>query len=271
MGGEADRPPGLDRRTALALGLGLGAAGAARRGEWRAGAGTDLGPDRDRRGRRGRACHAANRLVAGLDGAEITLVDGRAAHYYQPGFTLVGAGLKAPELRRRRARATTCRAASTWSRRRPPRSTRRPTSSSPPRASGWPTITLSSRAGLELNYGGIEGMDIKLDRDGRDRLGLCEGRRRRGPPTSRCRPSPTAGGIGLFGRPAGEMKCAGAPLKYAFITEDTLDRRGTRTKRRAHLFRGTHNRALFRVPIVAEKVRMLFGERGIGVAATSMS
>ena len=30
---------------------------------------------------------AANQLARRLDGARITLIDGRKAHYYQPGFT----------------------------------------------------------------------------------------------------------------------------------------------------------------------------------------
>src|SRR5690554_2145751 len=37
---------------------------------------------------------AASRLSASLDGARITLIDARMPHYYQPGFTLVGAGIK---------------------------------------------------------------------------------------------------------------------------------------------------------------------------------
>lgn len=36
----------------------------------------------------------ANRLVRRLDGAEITLIDPRHDHLYQPGLTLVAAGLK---------------------------------------------------------------------------------------------------------------------------------------------------------------------------------
>ncbi len=37
---------------------------------------------------------AANRLAAGLKGAKITLIDARKEHFYQPGFTLVAAGIK---------------------------------------------------------------------------------------------------------------------------------------------------------------------------------
>ena len=37
---------------------------------------------------------AANYLAGQLEGADITIIDARKAHYYQPGFTLVAAGLK---------------------------------------------------------------------------------------------------------------------------------------------------------------------------------
>ncbi len=36
----------------------------------------------------------ANRLANRLDGAKITIVDGQKEHWYQPGFTLIAAGLK---------------------------------------------------------------------------------------------------------------------------------------------------------------------------------
>ena len=36
----------------------------------------------------------ANYLADQLEGADITIIDARKAHYYQPGFTLVAAGIK---------------------------------------------------------------------------------------------------------------------------------------------------------------------------------
>jgi len=69
--------------------------------------------------------------------------------------------------------------------------------------------------------------------------------------------------VGLFDRPAGEMKCAGAPLKYTFITDDHLRRRNQRSK--AELIYMAQSKSLFGVPIVAEKVRMLFQDRGVKV------
>jgi sulfide:quinone oxidoreductase len=71
------------------------------------------------------------------------------------------------------------------------------------------------------------------------------------------------GGVALFGRPSTEMKCAGAPLKYAFLTDDILRRRGNRG--RAELIYNAHNKALFSVPIVSERVRMLYQDRDVKV------
>lgn len=36
----------------------------------------------------------ASRLAQQLDGVQITIIDNRTQHYYQPGFTLIGAGIK---------------------------------------------------------------------------------------------------------------------------------------------------------------------------------
>src|SRR5690606_1013720 len=36
----------------------------------------------------------ASRLAAALEGATITLIDTKVQHWYQPGFTLVGSGVK---------------------------------------------------------------------------------------------------------------------------------------------------------------------------------
>jgi sulfide:quinone oxidoreductase len=71
------------------------------------------------------------------------------------------------------------------------------------------------------------------------------------------------GGVGLFGRPATEMKCAGAPLKITMLTEDMATRRGSRD--RVSLIYNAHNPTLFGVPIVDHRVRQIFRERDIPV------
>lgn len=69
------------------------------------------------------------------------------------------------------------------------------------------------------------------------------------------------GGTGLFTRPGTEMKCAGAPLKYTFLTDDRLRRAGNRGK--TELIYNAHDDETFSVPKVDNKVRDLFAARDI--------
>lgn len=114
--------------------------------------------------------------------------------------------------------------------------------------------------GLKLDYAAIEGMDETLI--GKNGLGSIY----RSPEAAfqtwqLLDQFSQKGGTAVFMRPATEMKCAGAPLKYTFLTRDYLYRRGTLSK--SKLIYNAHNNSLFSVPIVAEKVRMLFKERNI--------
>jgi DNA-binding transcriptional MocR family regulator len=98
-----------------------------------------LGADRDPGRGRGRG-GMANRLAARLEGAQITVVDGRMQHWYQPGFTLIAAGLK-PAGYAVSAPATGCPRACAGCRTTPPRSTPRRTASPRWAASGWTMTT----------------------------------------------------------------------------------------------------------------------------------
>lgn len=204
---------------------------------------------------------AANRLAAALDGASITVIDPRKEHWYQPGFTLVAAGIK------------------------PQNYTVSDTASYLPKGVEWvadkvteidpegrKVVTAGGKTlrydflivalGLELHYAGIEGMDTA--RIGQDGLGSIYHSPSAASATwGAMSQFANAGGVGVFGRPAGEMKCAGAPLKYTFITDDRLRRAGQRS--RAELIYMAQSKSLFGVPIVAEKVRMLFQDRGVKV------
>lgn len=204
---------------------------------------------------------AASRLAQRLDGAEITLLDRRREHLYQPGFTLVAAGLKAPGYVVSATRDYVPRGASLIEE---AAAEIDPVGRSVTTESGRrvPYDFLIVATGLSLDYAAIEGMDV--ERIGRDGLGSVYAGPEQAAATWRAMSDfADRGGTALFLRPATEMKCAGAPLKYAFITDDVLRRRGNRG--RAELVYNAHNRALFSVPIVAEKVRMLYQERGIRV------
>lgn len=204
---------------------------------------------------------AASRLSAALDGARITLIDARKEHYYQPGFTLVGAGVKPPEY-----------VVSTTVEYLPggvelvqeqvaefdPEGNKVVTSG----GTAYPYDFLIVATGLKLEYGLIDGMEESLV--GRHGIGsIYLGPAGASATWQAMSAFADQGGKGVFLRPDTEMKCAGAPLKFTFLTEDRLSRRGQRGK--AEIVYNANNKVLFSVPIVSEKVRMLFQERDIRV------
>ena len=201
----------------------------------------------------------ASRLARRLDGAQITLIDGRREHWYQPGFTLVAAGLK-PETYVVSRTADYVPREARWIEER--------VAFIDPDAKAVETESgervrydyLVVATGLTLDYAAIEGMDTA--RIGENGLGSHYA----GPDAAAATWAAMsrfadAGGEAVFGRPATEMKCAGAPLKYTFLTDDILRRRGNRA--RSTLTYAAQSDSLFSVPIVAEKVRMLFADRGV--------
>lgn len=204
---------------------------------------------------------AAARLAARLDGASLIILDRRKEHLYQPGFTLVAGGLKPRDY-----------VISTTAEYLPPEVEWIEERAAEFDPEGNKVVTDTGRAvpydylivatGLHLDYDAIAGMDVSLI--GTNGLGSVYA----GPAAAVATWQAMSrfaddGGVGLFCRPATEMKCAGAPLKYTFITDDHLRRRGNRGK--AELVYAAHSKVLFSVPIVHEKVRMLYKDRGIKV------
>lgn len=200
----------------------------------------------------------ANRLATRLPGVRITLLDPRKAHHYQPGFTLIAAGLKPASY----SVSTTAQ----WLPRQAdwieegaaeidPEAKRIVTTS----GHHLPYDFLVVATGLKLDYEAIEGMSTELI--GSHGIGsVYAGPEQAAATFTEMSRFAEKGGTALFSRPATEMKCAGAPLKYAFLTDDAARRKGTRDKVR--IVYAAHSEALFSVPIVNEKVRMLFEDRG---------
>ncbi|WP_246020241.1 NAD(P)/FAD-dependent oxidoreductase [Aliigemmobacter aestuarii] len=201
----------------------------------------------------------ANRLVERLDGAEITLVDARKEHIYQPGLSLVAAGLKPSgyvlsqttdwlpagvKLVAERAAAIDPVAKTVGT-------------------EGGQTLAydyLIVAPGLVLDYEAIEG--FSLDMVGQNGIGsLYAGADYAAKTWAAAQKFTEEGGVALMSRPETEMKCAGAPLKHAFLIEDIASRTVGKGKYEIHY--AAPQSSLFGVPIVAEKVRMLFGERGM--------
>lgn len=204
---------------------------------------------------------AAARLSAALDGVHITLIDARKEHFYQPGFTLVGAGIKpagyvvstTAEYVPQGVELVAERVAEF-----DPEGNKVVTESG--QAYAYDFLIVAT--GMQLEYGLIEGMDAALI--GQNGIGSIYHSPAAAQATWQAMSAfADSGGRGVFLRPATEMKCAGAPLKYTFVTEDYLTRRGQRGK--AEIVYNANNKALFGVPIVSEKVRMLFQQRDIRV------
>ena len=204
----------------------------------------------------------ANRLSRRLQGATITIVDGRKEHWYQPGFTLIAAGLKPA--------AYSVTQTTDWL---PKGVTLIPEYAAAIDPVGKSVTTTSGQkldydflivaTGLTLDWDAIEG--FSTDMIGKDGIGGHYHSPAAAAATYRMLDEFTSkGGTALIGRPATEMKCAGAPLKLTFLAEDMASRKGTRKD--VKITYTNNSKALFGVPIVAEKVRMLFGERGIDVA-----
>ncbi|MFT3665603.1 NAD(P)/FAD-dependent oxidoreductase [Piscinibacter sp.] len=204
---------------------------------------------------------AASRLSEALDGAKITLIDARREHFYQPGFTLVASGIKPAGY-----------VVSSTADYVPAGVDLVPERVVEFDPEGRKVVTESGQAhaydflvvatGMKLEYGLIEGMDETLI--GTNGIGSIYHSPAKAEATWQAMSAfADQGGRGVFLRPGTEMKCAGAPLKYTFIAEDYLSRRGQRGK--AEVVYNSNNKALFSVPIVSEKVRMLFQERGIQV------
>jgi len=201
----------------------------------------------------------ANRLVDRLEGAVITILDPSAEHLYQPGLTLVAAGLKP-------ARYTQSQT-SEWL----PKDVTLITEGAAAVDAVAKTVSTTGgkvisydflvvAPGLVLDHDAIEG--FSLDLVGRNGIGaLYAGPEYAAKTWEAASKFTEEGGVGLFTRPGTEMKCAGAPLKHTFLIEDIATRTAGKGKHEMHY--ASNDNGLFGVPIVSEKVRMLFHARGI--------
>ncbi len=192
----------------------------------------------------------ANRLANRLDGASITIIDGRnAAGLKKQSYSVtktadwLGSGIDliaeyAAEID--------------------------PTAKTLTTASGkkvsYDYLVLCP--GITLEWDKIEGFE--MDRVGKDGVAaVYAGPEQAAKSYQALSKFTEEGGQGLFTRPATGMKCAGAPLKYTFLTDDIARTKGNRGK--IEMTYAAHSKSLFGVPIVHEKVRMLFGQRDINV------
>jgi sulfide:quinone oxidoreductase len=204
---------------------------------------------------------AANRLSVNLDGARITLIDRRERHLYQPGLTLVATGLWKPGK------------TIDQNQRYVPRNVewiRAAVSEFDPDANQVVTDTgqrveydyLIVTTGLHLDFDAIEGMSPELI--GREGIGCVYDTPEHANRTWEVIDRYTAeGGVGLFTRGPGGIKCAGAPLKVAMLTEDLAQRRGHRD--RLQMIYNSPDASLFSQPDMNHFLKEEFPRRDIAI------
>ncbi|MSO97459.1 MAG: NAD(P)/FAD-dependent oxidoreductase [Rhodospirillaceae bacterium] len=192
------------------------------------------------------------------DALDIAIIEPSEAHYYQPAFTLVGAGaysLKATK----KAEAKLIPSGVTWIR---------------DAAAGFDpdnnTVLLGSGGkvsydylvvcpGMKLNWDGIKGLKESLGKGG-----VCSNY---SPDTVEytwtCLQAIKRGDIALFTQPAMPIKCPGAPQKIAYLTADFLKKNGIRQFVDVKFL--TQTPAIFGVPFYAKELVKIAAAHGIDV------
>lgn len=190
---------------------------------------------------------AASLQRHGVPAGDIAIVEPSDTHYYQPAFTLVGAGLFDMDKTRRSTDTLI-----------PPGVTRIAASASTfaPDAN---SVTLSTgetltydylvvATGLKLDWDKVEGLSAALGHDG-----VCSNYSPiHATYTLDCIQSLKPGGRAVFTQPPLPFKCPGAPQKIVYLTVDDLKRRGIRDRVDVEYY--VHAPVIFGVPFFARQL-----------------
>lgn len=203
----------------------------------------------------------AARLARELAGAKIVLVDRAQRHIYQPGLTLVAAGVWAPEQVVER-QASWIPQGVEWVQESAAEidPVARTVTTEGGRALPYDFLVVAP--GLELAFDQIEGFDPGWI--GREGIGSVYAGPEAAQATYREMAAlATRGGAAVMTLPHTPLKCAGAPLKMTFIVDDLLRRAGARGKATVHFYSPLST--VFGVPAVNARVLSLWQGRDVGV------
>ena len=176
---------------------------------------------------------AASQLLRRQGGLDVAIIEPSEVHYYQPLWTLVGAGIVGRESTKRMERDLIPQGA-TWIR--DSATSLDPANNAVALATGQ-TVTydyLIMAPGLSLNWDKIEGLAGNLGKNGicsNYDYDQCEG-------TWRAIQA-TRSGNAIFTMPAPPIKCAGAPQKIAYLADSYWRSAGVRSGITMHYFAGT--------------------------------
>ncbi len=197
----------------------------------------------------------AARLCRQVAGADVAIVEPSEDHYYQPFWTLVGAGVVSKEASRKREQDVIPDGA-TWIH-------DSVTAFDP----AHNAVTLAGGArvsyeylivaiGLQLNWSAIDGLEGNLGRDGIVSNYAYEECERTWEAVRSFK-----GGDAIFTMPPPPIKCAGAPQKIMYLADDQFRQLGVRDRSRVHYYSGTPG--IFSVKAFAKTLNEVIDRKGI--------
>lgn len=204
----------------------------------------------------------ASRLSAAIDSPNITIIDSREAHYYQPGLTLVAVGAwkdvnKVIDRNDRYLPQSVRWVKDTVAAFNPDNNRVMTT--------GGQQIDydyLMVATGVEVRYDLIEGMSTDLI--GQNGIACVYDNPTHGAATARAVDELVErGGKALMTRPFTAIKCAGAPLKVTLLTEHRMREAGTRNRTEMHYISG--EAGLFSQPDINKFLYSHMPVRGIPI------
>ncbi|RPD66057.1 FAD/NAD(P)-binding domain-containing protein [Lentinus tigrinus ALCF2SS1-7] len=193
-----------------------------------------------------------------LNEGDVAILDGAEYHYYQPGWTLVGAGLKQKEETRRKLSdlipshlALIPENVKTFD----PKASSVTTSSG--RKVGYETLVVAT--GLQINWSSIPGLETALADPGSGVSSIYS--------YKTCDKvwkdiDALHSGKAIFTQPAGVIKCAGAPQKIMWMAWDRYQKTGRASKISIDFYTGMPT--MFSVKKYSDALNELRQMRGVG-------
>ena len=206
----------------------------------------------------------AVRLKSKLKNAQITLIDPAERQYYQPGFTLIAAGVYQPDVVWK-LQKDLIPSDLNWIKQAVVAvdPDKRLVTMADGKSVNYDFLVLTP--GIQLNYSAIEGITEETLGVGNAHSIYCfEGAKKT---CAAMKEFAKKGGVGIFTDTYTKHKCGGAPKKVCLLTEHQMRKNGTRDKGTFKYFTGS--KALYDVPHFTPRLVEIYKERNIPVTVKS--